>query len=103
MSSSKVYEPHDVVTTIAYWQERSDGSLPVVDDAMKIMRQGKEADAREVTFHDIRNNINDFTLDRNGFQVWPLPEIPAYTKDDKEIEEREFPQVIDYLKKMYAC
>ena len=37
MSPSKIYQPHDVVATIAYWLERSDGSLPMTnEDSLKI-------------------------------------------------------------------
>jgi hypothetical protein len=100
MSPSKIHQPHDVVAEIAYWRERSDGSLPTGVDSLKIMRQGKEVDARQMTIYDIRDNLDGFTLDKNGFQVWTLPQTPAYTKDDKEIEDKEYPEIIETLQKM---
>jgi hypothetical protein len=100
MSPSKIYQPHDAVARVAYWKERSDGSLPTGKDSMRIMRQGREVDAREMTFHDIRNTRDEFTLDKSGFQVWTLPDTPEYTKDDKEIEDKEYPEIIETLKKM---
>jgi hypothetical protein len=101
MSPSKIYEPHDVVATIAYWLERSDGSLPITnEDSLKIMRQGKEVDAREMTIHDIRNTGHNFTLDKNGFQVWNLPETPEYTKDDAQIEAEQYPVIVEKIKEL---
>jgi len=101
MSPSKIYQPHDVVATIAYWLERSDGSLPMTnEDSLKIMRQGKEVDAREMTIHDIRNTENDFTLDMNGFQLWDFPETPEYTKDDADIEAKQYPAIMEKIREM---
>src|SRR5277367_3613756 len=45
MSPSMICKPHDAVATIAYWQERSDGSRPTTnEESLIIMRQGKEVD-----------------------------------------------------------
>jgi hypothetical protein len=96
-----ICKPRDAVATIAYWQERSDGSRPTTnEESLIIMRQGKEVDAREMKIHDIRNTENNFTLDTNGFQVWNLPEIPEYTKDGAEIETKQFPAIVEKIKEM---
>jgi hypothetical protein len=101
MSPSKIYEPHEAVATIAYWLERSDGSRPTaVEETLKILRQGKEVDARETTIHDIRNIEGSFTLDTNGFQLWNIPEMPEYINDDAEIEAKEYPTIVEKLKEM---
>lgn len=100
MSPSKIYQPQDITAAIAYWRERSDGSLPTEEDSLKIMRQGKEVDAREMTIHDIRNIQDNFTLDKNGFQVWTLPETPEYTKDNKAIEDNQYPEIVETLEKL---
>lgn len=101
MSPSSVYEPHNIVVTIPYWLDRNDGSLPTTnEDSLRIMRQGKEVDAREMVIHDIRNAEHDFTLDQNGFQVWNLPQTPEFTKDDAEIEAKQYPAIVEKIKEM---
>jgi hypothetical protein len=47
-----------------------------------------------------RNNVDDFTLAKNGFQVWTLPEMPEYTKDDQAIEDNQYPEITETLKKL---
>jgi hypothetical protein len=101
MSPSKIYEPCDAVTSVPYWLERNDGSLPETnEESLKILRQGKEVDPREMTIHDTRNNEHDFSLDKNGFQVWYLPELPDYTKDDDEIAAKQYPVLIEKIKEV---
>jgi hypothetical protein len=100
MSPSKICQPQDTVAKLAYWQERSDGSLLTEEDSMKIIRQGRDVDLREMTIQGIRNIHDSFTLDKNGFQVWNLPATPEYTKDDKEIEDKQYTEIIETLKKV---
>jgi hypothetical protein len=69
MSPSQIYEPHDITAKIGHWLERSDSSRPTKEDSTNIMRLSKEMDAREMTIYDIRNTEDEFTLDKNGFQI----------------------------------
>jgi hypothetical protein len=100
VTPSTIYQPRDVVARIAYWPEGSDGSLAAEEHALNIPYRARAVDIREMTIHDSRGNIGDFTLDKNGFQVWTLPDTPKYTKDDQEIESEQYPEIIEGLKKM---
>lgn len=100
MSPSTIYQPHDVVARIAYWPEGRKGGLAAEDNALSIACRARAVDVREMTIHDIRSNIDYFTLDRNGFQVWTLPDTLEYTKDDQEIETKQYPEIAEALKKM---
>jgi hypothetical protein len=57
-----------------------------------------EVDAYNVTIHDIRNVENDFTLVKNGLQVWDPPSEPECTKDEDEVMAKYYPEVVAYLK-----
>jgi hypothetical protein len=97
MIPSTIYQSHDVV---AYWPEGSNGSLVAEENALNIAYRARAVDIRELTIHDSRSNIGDFTLDKNGFQVWTLPDTPTYTKDDQKIESEQYPEIIEALKKL---
>lgn len=100
MSSSTTYQYRDVVARIAYWPEGRAGSLAAEENALNIPYRARAVDAREMIIHDSRGNIGDFTLNKNGFQVWTLPGTPKYTKDDQEIESEQYPEIIDAVKEM---
>jgi len=59
-----------------------------------------EVDAHKVTIHDIRNVENDFTLAKNGLQVWNLPSDLECTKDEDRAITKYYPEAVAYLKNM---
>jgi hypothetical protein len=100
MSPFMTYQHHDVVARIAYWPEGSKVSLAAEENALNIAYRARAVDAREMTIYDSRSNISNFTLDKNGFQVWTLPHAPKYTKDSQEIESEQYPEIIEALREM---
>jgi hypothetical protein len=59
-----------------------------------------DCDIRRMTFHDIRNAENEYTLDKNGFQILELPRTPDYLVDEEQIRSRVYPEVTQKLREL---
>jgi len=56
--------------------------------------------SKEVPIYDIRGRENEFTLDKNGFQVVRAPTTKKDFKDDESIKNEYYKEVEELLKKV---
>jgi hypothetical protein len=75
---------HDIETTLFYYKSQS-GVLPQTND-MELLLGDKDADARKVRIHDIRDKEEDYSLERNGFQALKHDVQKDIFKDEETIK-----------------
>lgn len=68
-------ECRDFTTLIGYTLAPADGSQPRMDDLASDHPLFREV--RTAAVSDVRGRENDFTLEKNGFQYFKLPEVPG--------------------------
>ena len=63
--------------------------------------QKRNFDTKSVQINDVRGSEEQFTLDKNGFQVVTNPWTQIGLNDDKEkVESIVYPETVEMLKKM---
>lgn len=98
MSLSQVYQPRNIEAAVAYWPEYNQRRPAEEDD--RIMHRLHDCDIRRMTFHDIRNAENEYTLDKNGFQILVLPQTPEYLVNEEQIKSMVYPEVTQKLREL---
>jgi len=97
-SSTSSPKPHDVKTTLNYYKDPGDGSAPLPTHAGKPETYERPAEAVEVTVNDIRGKEKDFTLDRQGFQIYHHESVEKDFADREHIKAVYYPEIEQLLK-----
>jgi hypothetical protein len=65
-TATQTVKPHHVNTTLNYYKDPGDGSLPHPSYVGKPETYNRPTEPLEVTVNDIRGQEQSFTLDKNG-------------------------------------
>jgi hypothetical protein len=88
---------HHVATTLNYYKPAADGSPPPPSYVNKITAP-TEPLVVDVTVHDVAGNELDYTLDKNGFQIYYHESKQKAFVDDDEIKREYYPETEQLLK-----
>lgn len=72
---ASLYVPHDFTTLIGYTRPPVNGGEPRMDDLASDNPTFREI--RETRIRDLRGMEDGFTLEKNGFQYYKLPQVPG--------------------------
>lgn len=90
---------HVVRTTLNYYLDPSQGGEAVYYPGTAGDKRRKH-NPREVDVMDIRGNEEDFSLDKQGFQVVDWPSAEKAFDDDHKIKQVYYPDCENLLRKM---
>ena len=98
-SNKQEYKPHDIQAVFNYYRDPGDGSLPAPNYAnVPNSFEDKPIEARTLPVYDIRGTEDQYTLDKNGFQIVRHTSREKDFIDDAEIAEIYYPEVVQILK-----
>jgi hypothetical protein len=102
-SSVTTFQPHHVSTTLNYYKDPGDGSEPRPAYVGKPETYERPSEPLEVTVHDIRSQEDQYSLDKNGFQVYRHASAEKDFLDDEKIKALYYPETEQLLKDAYAA
>lgn len=97
-TSGPQQEKHHVQTKLNYYKDPGDGSAPEPSYVGKPETYERPTEPLDVTIHDIRGEEQNYTLDRNGFQIHRYPSIEKDFVDDEQIKAQYYPETEQLLK-----
>ena len=98
-TSSKKTGAHDVHTTLNYYKEPADGSPPAPTYVGKPETyNNRPVETVDVSVTDISGNVDDYTLDGNGFQIYQHVSGEKEFVDDEKIKREYYPETEQLLK-----
>ena len=96
--SSTSYKPHDVQTTLNYYKDPGDGSPPVPSYIGKPETYERPSETVDVVVNDIRGKEQEYSLDKNGFQIYNHGSVEKDFVDDEHLKEVYYPEIEQLLK-----
>ena len=91
-------EKHHVHTSLNYYKDPGDGSLPAPTYVGKPETYERPTQPFDVTVHDIRGEEGKYTLDGQGFQIYKHSSVEKDFLDDEQIKAQYYPEVEQLLK-----
>src|SRR5271170_666774 len=101
-STAAITNPHHVTTTLNYYKDPGDGSVPPPSYVGKPETYERPVEKLDVTVHDIRGREKLFTLDQNGFQIHVHKSLERDFLDDEQIKAVYYPETETLLKDVYV-
>jgi hypothetical protein len=89
---------HHVQTTLNYHRDNEDGSPPHATYVGKPETYERPTEPVAVTITDISGNELDYTLDKNGFQIYYHESKEKDFLDDEKIKREYYPETEQLLK-----
>ena len=89
---------HNVQTRLNYYKDPGDGSPPAPSYVGKPETYERPYESLDVTVSDIRGDVGEYTLDKNGFQIYPHTSAEKEFVDDNKIRAEYYPEVEQLLK-----
>ena len=87
-----------VQTKLNYYKEAEDGSPPAPSYIGKPETYERPSLPLDVTVHDIKGETDKYTLDGNGFQIYPHTSSEKDFVDDEKIKAEYYPETEQLLK-----
>jgi len=97
-SSSAPSERRDVDTVLNYYKAPEDGSPPHPTYVDRPETYDRPIEPRDVTVRDIRGQDHLYSLDKNGFQIYPHTSVEKDFVDDEQIKASYYPETEQLLK-----
>jgi len=91
-------KPHDVKTTLNYYKDPQDGSLPHPTYIDRLETYERPVETHHVTVHDVSGREDEYSLDANGFQFHRHVATEKDFLDDDQIKASYFPETEQLLK-----
>jgi hypothetical protein len=98
----KATTKHNVKTSLKYYKESSDGSPPPPTYVGKPETYERPSHPLDVTINDIRGEVDRYTLDSNGFQIYNHTSSEKDFLDDEKIKAQYYPETEQLLKDAYS-
>ncbi|OQV02595.1 hypothetical protein CLAIMM_07762 [Cladophialophora immunda] len=100
LKSTSVPQPekHHVHTQLNYYKDPGDGSPPAPTYVGKPETYERPVEPVDVTIHDIRGEEKNYTLDKNGFEIYRHTSIEKDFLDDEQIKANYYPETEQLLK-----
>ena len=89
---------HHVQTQLNYYKEPEDGSPPAPTYIGRPETYERPRQPLNVTVHDIRGEVDKYTLDGNGFQIYSHTSTEKDFLDDNKIRADYYPEIEQLLK-----
>lgn len=89
---------HHAHTHLNYYKPNADGSPPAPAYVGKPESYERPTQALNVTVHDIKGEVDKYTLDGNGFQIYTFPSTEKDFRDDEKIKTEYYPETERLLK-----
>jgi len=89
---------HDVPTSLNYYKEAEDGSPPKPSYVGRPETYERPTAPLDVTVHDIAGEVEKYTLDGNGFEIFTRESKEKDFVDDDKIRAEYYPEVEQLLK-----
>jgi hypothetical protein len=95
------YKPRDVDATIRYFKEKEDKSPPdpIYIDHRPRKRPPSEGNPRMMKIHDIRGTEDEYSLDKEGFQILKHSSAEKDFVDDDQVRKVYHAEIEELLKK----
>ena len=90
----------DVETTMCYWHDRGDGSLPNAEKYKEILLGHLDEEKHKVIVKDIRGTESDYSIDIHGFEVHKLQARERIVSDLEVVKTEYFDEISQFLKDM---
>lgn len=97
-SAPKSKEVHDVPTQLNYYKDPGDGSEPAPSIIGKPETYERPFEPLDVVVQDIRGREDQFSLDKNGFQIFRHESQEKVFTDDDHIKSVYYPETEQLLK-----
>jgi len=101
-SVPKSQDVHDVPTKLNYYKDPGDGSGPAPSYVGKPETYERPYESLDVVVEDIRGREDQFTLDKNGFQIYRHESEEKDFTDDDQIKSVYYPETEQLLKDAYV-
>ena len=101
-SVPKSKEVHDVPTKLNYYKDPGDGSEPAPSYVGKPETYEHPHEPLDVVVEDIRGREDQFTLDKNGFQIYRHASKEKEFTDDDQVKSVYYPETEQLLKDAYV-
>ncbi|KAI9869176.1 MAG: hypothetical protein M1823_009053, partial [Watsoniomyces obsoletus] len=89
---------HHVNSSLNYYKDPGDGSRPAPTYVGKPETYERPVEPFQVTVHDIRGEVEKYTLDGNGFQLYSHKSSEVDFLDDDKIKAEYYPETEQLLK-----
>lgn len=90
--------PEHVEADIFYTREPEDGSPVTIESIHRA--DPKVKDVRRLLVKDVRQNVTDFTLEKNGFQYAHHSVPKDHFADDATIKSLHYPEIEAYIARL---
>ncbi|KAF2802124.1 uncharacterized protein BDZ99DRAFT_402248 [Mytilinidion resinicola] len=90
--------PKHVQTTLHYYKDPGDGSAPAPSYVGRIETFERPSEDLDVTITDVRGSEDKYTLDGNGFQIYPHVSAEKDFVDDDKLKAEYYPETEQLLK-----
>lgn len=89
---------HNVQTRLNYYKDPGDGSEPAPNYVGRPETYERPHESLDVTVNDIRGEVDKYTLEKNGFQIYPHVSAEKDFLDDDKIRAEYYPETEQLLK-----
>jgi hypothetical protein len=90
--------PHDVDTVLNYFKDNEDGSPPAPAYIGRPETYERPVNPQPVRITDVSGKESEFTLDKNGFQIYPHKSVEKDFLDDAQIKSQYYAETEQLLK-----
>jgi len=97
-TSSTSQVKHHVHTKLNYYKDPGDGSPPPPSYVNQPETYERPYEPLDVTITDIRGEEQNYTLDKDGFQIYPHKSVEKDFLDDDQIKAQYYPETEQLLK-----
>jgi len=90
--------PREIQTNLNYYKDPPGGGPPAPTIVGQIETYDRPSAVHSVTVHDISGHESEFTLDKNGFQIYKHVSAERDFLDDDQIKATYYPETEQLLK-----
>lgn len=98
VAEASVISPHDVDTILNYFKPNEDGSPPHPTYVNRPETYDRPVEPHPIRVRDITGRENEFTLDKNGFQIYKHVSDEKSFQDDEKIKDVYYKETEQLLK-----
>ena len=91
-----------VETTISYWRDPGDGSVPDTNYYKELLLGHKNEDKHKITVRDIRGTESVYALATHGFEIHKLPNKERDITDQEVLKMEYYDEISNLIKEMFV-
>jgi hypothetical protein len=101
-TASKSSGKKDVVVELKFYKANEDGSPPHPTYIDRPETYERPYESHDVTIHDVRGDEQKYSLDKQGFQIYPHVSVEKDFINDEQIKAQYYPETEQLLKDAYV-